>query len=582
MLVKKLLLCVLCPMTMWLLVLTMSQPGCEETGQGGVPGESTTSGDRNPVCRAGQSGGEVERPSLLMNLRGQTGWFASPVIVDLDGDGVMEIVAAYYSVYVYSATGETIFVAEDGDGRVYAPHVVADIDADGEVEIVAGKGAFVYVWQWHQGALVLEQGWPRDTTTAGESPEIRGLAADDLDGDGTLEIIASTTQTRPSAEGGAQLFVFGADGSVYQPPGGHDPAWPRYNGLTGAGNDADRNGQGHNGYGCYGLNVGVGNIDDDEELEIIATYDNHHIQAFHHDGVAIDAAPWFSNRASEFEGQRLTWGQFIRWADAKVEEDHYHNHSGTWPHPEWTEWLQWTASPPSVADLDRDGVNEVIGVPNIETQVPYKTVAYGIMVLEGAQGDGARSARRKPGFELLPRGQDPINVAGWYPPKGVPAPAIVDVQGDDDLEIAVSLNDGFVYLFDARGGQRWRFNASHGKSIVFTSEVTVADLNQDGSPELVFTTFGDPDADDAGYLVVLGADGTLLHDIPLPGSGHNGNGNGAPSAPTIGDVDGDGQLEILVQTFDHGLDVFTVPGSSANCLLWATARGGPQRTGYAH
>jgi len=71
----------------------------------------------------------------------------------------------------------------------------------------------------------------------------------------------------------------------------------------------------------------------------------------------------------------------------------------------------------------------------------------------------------------------------------------------------------------------------------------------------------------------------VLHDLLLPNPGHNGNGNGAPAAPTVGDVDGDGQLEILVQTFDHGLDVFTVPGSGTNCLPWSIARGGPWRMG---
>lgn len=61
------------------------------------------------------------------------------------------------------------------------------------------------------------------------------------------------------------------------------------------------------------MNVGIGNNDDDPELEIIATYDNHHIQAFNHDGVAINASPWFRNRPSGCSGLPMTWGQFIRW-----------------------------------------------------------------------------------------------------------------------------------------------------------------------------------------------------------------------------------------------------------------------------
>lgn len=143
----------------------------------------------------------------------------------------------------------------------------------------------------------------------------------------------------------------------------------------------------------------------------------------------------------------------------------------------------------------------------------------------------------------------------------------------------VSLNDGFVYAFDAGGNRLWRFNYTHGKTIMFASEVTVADLNRDGSPELIFSTYGDPNVRDSGHLIILAANGTLLHDVPLPTPGYNGNGNGAPAAPTIADLDGDGQLEILVQTFDHGMDIFTVPGSGCNCMLWTTARGGPLRMG---
>jgi len=49
------------------------------------------------------------------------------------------------------------------------------------------------------------------------------------------------------------------------------------------------------------------------------------------------------------------------------------------------------------------------------------------------------------------------------------------------------------------------------------------------------------------------------------------------------DIDGNGTLEILILTIDHGLDIFTVEGASCNCVphnadedvycgLWPTGR----------
>lgn len=567
-------------------ILGLSLLACGGGGGGGGSssgsddGGSSTGGETNPVCAEGTSTGPVQAPQFVRNIPGQTGWFASPVVADLDGNGQNELIAGYYSLFVYDRNGTQLARANGNGSRIYAPFVVTDLEGDGTREIVCGQGRNVYAYEWWNGTLRVKAGWPKDTTTAGESPEVRGLAAADLDRDGDIEVVATTTQTQPASSGGAQVFVYHADGSTFQPTGGYSPAWPRYNNRTDSGGDATRNGQGHSGYGCYGLNVGIGNIDDDADPEILVTYDNHAVQAFKKDGVAINAAPWFTNRSSTYSGQRMTWGQFIRWCDPAVESNHYHLHTGEWPNPgTGQEWLQWTASPPSFGDLDGDGHLEVIGVPNVEKDIPYVTQAYAVMALQGSFGDGSRSAMRLPGWETLPRGGAPIDVSGWYPPAGVPAPVIIDIQGDSSPEIVVSLNDGGMCAFTAAGAQLWRYNYRNGKTIMFASEPMVADLNQDGSPEIIFSTYGDPNVHDSGRLVVLAANGAELHNLALPNPGHNGNGNGAPAAPTVADLDGDGQLEILVQTFDHGLDVFRVPGSGCDCLLWNNARGGPLRMG---
>jgi hypothetical protein len=79
--------------------------------------------------------------------------------------------------------------------------------------------------------------------------------------------------------------------------------------------------------------------------------------------------------------------------------------------------------------------------------------------------------------------------------------------------------------------------------------------------------------------VVLSARGRRIYDRRLRDQGTDGNGIGAPAAPSIADLDGDGRLEIVVSTFDHGIDVFRVPRSRTNKLPWPTGRGSLLRSG---
>ncbi|MBS2019749.1 MAG: VCBS repeat-containing protein [Deltaproteobacteria bacterium] len=560
------------------------------SGTSGTSGTSGSSGDRDgsvledgavaetPACKAEGGTAAVQQPQFVRNVRtGETGWFASPAVVDLDKDGKNEIVAALYSTFVFDADGNPRGAKGTAtNGRVYAPHVVADLDGDGIMEVVVGGNqGTVAAYEFKNGALSVKAGWPASTASGGQSPETRGMAAADLDGDGKIEVVVTTTNTSNT---GAQVFVFSSNGTLFA-PGGKTSAWPRYNQLTGPGGDKDFNGYGNHGYGCYGLNVGIGNLDDDKDLEIVTTYDNHQINVFEPDGTSVLASSWYTNRQTAYDGQRLGWGQWIRWADPKVEDDHMHLHVGEWPDVKTTMWLQFTASAPNVVDIDGDGKNEVVSIPNAEMKEPYETQAYAFLVLEGAHGDGSRSARRKAGFETLPMSDKPAVRASddYYPPSGMPTPTTVNIVGDSKPEIVAAINDGYVYAIGPDGTRLWRYDFAKGNAKVFASEVVVADLNKDGTPELVFGTYSlEPNG---GHLIVLANTGKLLFDVELPGQGTNGNGIGIASAPTIADLDGDGQLEILVQTFEHGIDVFTVPGSGLACLPWPTSRGNLLRNG---
>ena len=561
----------LLPTLLVVLVASTASTGVERAG--GAPRDNASGVEASDAKRRA-----VAAPRFVRNIAtGETGWFSSPGLVDLDRDGRLEIVAPQYSTFVFDARGRRLGQGTATRGRVYAPSVVADMDRDGVPEIVVGGNeGTVAAYNLHPSGLRLKPGWPASTCSGGQCPETRGLAAADLDRDGRLEVVATTTNTSPS---GSQVFVFDGSGARYRPPGAPATAWPRYNTLPGPGNDAGFNGVGNHGYGAYGENVGIGNLDNDSQLEIVVTFDNHQINVFNHDGTSVLASPWYRNRASGHVGNRFGWGQFIRWLSPRVEANHYHRHVGPWPDVRRTPWLQWTASPPSVADLDRDGRSEVIGLPNVEKKEPYETQAYAFMVLDGAQGKGTRSARRHRGFRRPPlTGKPAVRPDGdWYPPSGIPAPSVVDIRGNRRPEIVASVPDGHVYAVSPGGRRLWRYDYAHGAPKTFASEVVAADLNRNGAPELVFGTYGPSRR--SGRLVVLSASGKRLFDIRLRNQRDNANGVGIAAAPSIGDLNRDGRLEIVVSTFDHGIDVFRVPRSNTKKVPWPTGRGNLLRSG---
>ena len=76
-----------------LLVSLLGAVACStgSNDEGPRTGGSRTAGERDAICAAGASGGDVQESVFVRNLRGQTSWYASPVIADLDGDGEVDV-----------------------------------------------------------------------------------------------------------------------------------------------------------------------------------------------------------------------------------------------------------------------------------------------------------------------------------------------------------------------------------------------------------------------------------------------------------------------------------------------------------
>jgi hypothetical protein len=138
-------------------------------------------------------------------------------------------------------------------------------------------------------------------------------------------------------------------------------------------------------------------------------------------------------------------------------------------------------------------------------------------------------------------GDDSLAVMPGWPqsPTGraLSTPALVDVDGDGSIEVALGSDNGTAVLLNQNGSLLAGWPVSFGVEGAVTSPA-VADLNGDGNLDLVFG------AADAG-LYAFDMEGNLLTGWPvLPG---------VPfvSEPLIADLEGDGTIEIFMTAADE-------------------------------
>ena len=72
-----------------------------------------------------------------------------------------------------------------------------------------------------------------------------------------------------------------------------------------------------------------------------------------------------------------------------------------------------------------------------------------------------------------------------------------------------------------------------------------------------------------------------IHEVPLPDAFGSPDWNGAMAAPTLDDIDGDPDLEIVINTAHSGVVAYDLPGTASAEVLWRTGRGGYRRAGVA-
>jgi subtilisin family serine protease len=268
----------------------------------------------------------------------------------------------------------------------------------------------------------------------------------DVNGDGRNEIIQAALDYSvyyDSYYGGGILNIWTADGnSLPNWPVVFDYVWP--------------------------TSVAVGDIDGDGDYEVVV--------ACEYDG--------------EMHAYHIESGQLV---------------AGDWPIV-LGDWGSYIAACPVLADLDGDGVSEIIVALDAESA--------GSDGLYAIRGDGTFFWQRRYTSE------GPISIA--------------DINKDGKAEIALSgygpgLSTVYTFILDSQGQQiaRWKGGSQKGTA--------VGDLTGDGKIEMVFCTDVDVEA--------VRIDGTTVWKAKVPAPFDTKGGL------CLGDIDGDGLSEVYVNNY---------------------------------
>ena len=207
-----------------------------------------------------------------------------------------------------------------------------------------------------------------------------------------------------------------------------------------------------------------------------------------------------------------------------------------WERGGCTSWCQtgWYASP-AVADIDDDGEPEVVWG------------SYDLVSLDGATG----------GLEWR----------ATHANRVYPGLVIADLTGDGPLEIVVGRNSDNLMVYDSTGAVVWTRHP-FGSGEVRT--LAVADLEADGVLEIVA---GHAAGVSTNQVEVYEPSGTVRSGWPAKRAGEPGYGAGLFNQNVaVEDLDGDGDMELIVPTDSHYIMAFDDGGDQLPVHAMYTGR----------
>ncbi|KAI9380538.1 hypothetical protein POPTR_016G110800v4 [Populus trichocarpa] len=200
--------------------------------------------------------------------------------------------------------------------------------------------------------------------------------------------------------------------------------------------------------------------------------------------------------------------------------------------------------PPVIADIDNDGVTEMIVAVSYFFDHEYYDNPEHLKEL-GDIDVGKYVASSVVVFNLdtkqvkWTRELDLSTSTAKFRAYIYSSPSVVDLDGDGNLDILVGTSFGLFYVLDHHGNIRENFPLEMAE---IQGAVVAADINDDGKTELVTT-------DVHGNVAAWTSQGKEIWEKHLKSLVSQG--------PTIGDVDGDGHTDVVVPTLSGNIYVLS-------------------------